>query len=101
MPALGVAAFTDGPIARGAVMLNDWIKIPPGDQVMAIIGRLELVTKESLGVSEVGSRDSTWALAVSGAQSTMLVLGCQIRAVLTLPAAQPGEHLSRDYWQVP
>lgn len=96
----GVAAFTSGPIARGAVVLNDWIMIPSGGQVMAVVGRLALVTKETLGVSEVGSRDSTWALAVAGEQSTMLVLGCQVRAVLTLADAAP-ERLCRDYWEVP
>lgn len=96
---MSVSAFTSGPIERGAVVLNEWMKMPNGDQVTAIVGRLELVTKETLGVSEVGSRDSTWAVAVAGARSTMLVLGCQVRAVLTLPAA--GEHLSSDYWPVP
>lgn len=98
MTATGIAAFTSGPIAHGAVLLNEWIKIPAGDTVQAVVGRIELVTKEALGLSEVGSRDSTWALAVSGEQTTMLVLGCQIRAVLTLPALS---RLSSDYWEVP
>jgi hypothetical protein len=36
----------------------------------------------------------------AGEESTMLVLGCQIRAVLTLPNIL-GVRLARDYWEVP
>lgn len=96
---MSVSAFTSGPIERGAVVLNEWMKMPNGDQVQAVVGRLELVTKEAFGVREVGSRDSTWAVAVVGASSAMLVLGCQVRAVLTLPVV--GECLCSDYWPVP
>jgi len=69
--------------AYGTVYLKDWLRHRDGRSYLGLRGRIEPGdAKEVLG-HRTAAHESNWFVTVIGADSRMIILGCQIRAIET------------------
>lgn len=82
-------------LAAGVVILADWMTMPNGYKAIGICGHIEVMDAKSATGIEAGPKDSTWVAVVSGSSESLVILGCQIRAVHT------GKATAADFYHVP
>ena len=87
---------------HGAVLLKAYAQHWDGNNVVAFVGTIDVLSaQEALGF-DVNSNDSNWCVRVTGAareQTAITIPGCQVRMVYALPA--DAVIANRDYWKVP
>lgn len=66
----------------GVVLLKDWLINPvTGENAKNIAGKIKFVlAKEDFGFQPKGN-ETNWGIEVSGPKQSVLILGCQIRAI--------------------
>jgi len=87
---------------HGAVLLKSYLQHYDGNNVIAFVGNVSVLSaQEALGF-DVNSNDSNWCARVtgdSGEMTAVVIPGCQVRMVYALPAG--AQLANRDYWRVP
>jgi hypothetical protein len=84
---------------HGALLLIDFIPLPSGGNVRGLIGTVSVLSAvEALGF-DVNDRDSNWCALVAGPTTSIVVPGCKVYSIFTLPdGARPS---NSDYWRLP
>ena len=84
----------------GACLLKAYVQHYDGNNVIAYVGTVDVLSAtEALGF-DVNSNDSNWCVRVTGNGATAITIpGCQVRMVVALPA--DAVIANRDYWRVP
>jgi hypothetical protein len=87
---------------NGAVLLKQFVQHYDGNNVIAFVGTIDVLSAQEAMGFDVNSNDSNWCVRVTGAHgehTAVVIPGCQVRMVYALPAGS--EIVNRDYWRVP
>ncbi len=85
----------------GALLLKAYAQNYDGNNVIAYVGTIDVLSAtEALGF-DVNTNDSNWCVRVHGPSglTSITVPGCQVRMVIALPAGT--KMTNSDYWVVP
>jgi hypothetical protein len=76
---------------HGTVILKDSLVMPhDGYSYVEVMGTVSILTDEEIAGFKAGDHESPWVARVEGPSGAALViLGCQVRAVLIHPPMQP------------
>jgi hypothetical protein len=83
----------------GAVVLKAYAQDYDGNQHIAYVGEISVLSAmEALGF-DVNSNDSNWCVRATGKYTQITIPGCQVRMVIALP--ENAAVTNSDYWRVP
>jgi len=75
-PRLNVDGF------RGVVHLHNWIRWIDGQQYDSLVGYVRILSdEEATGFKATGHNTANWIARIEGEESSVNVMGCQVRAV--------------------
>jgi hypothetical protein len=67
----------------GTVVLKDWLRWGDDKQYLGFYGRIYIYQDKEVVGFTVRGNDSNWIARIQGATSSVNVMGCQVRGIIT------------------
>lgn len=85
---------------EGAVILKDWMPSVRTGRVSRVIAgkRVDILKQDELVGFHVKGNESNWIAIVSGDTERVVILGCQVRAVVECPVGPELEQSCETYF---